>query len=99
MVLVPRKEPCSMNALPSFICGLTIGLPRAFDRLTLYPLFHSQSPQFRYRTLDEAVRHGSPQISELSLEGQVPSILLRNFAEEPVLILDGEELIGAKQNR
>ena len=29
----------------------------------------------------------------------MPTILLRNFADEPVLILDGEELIGAKQNR
>src|SRR6185312_5307618 len=28
-----------------------------------------------------------------------PTILLRNLADIPVLILDGEELIGAKQNR
>ena len=88
-----------MNAIPSFVSGLTIGPPRVFDRLTLYPLFHSQSAQLLYCTLDEAVNGGSLRISELSLEGQVPTILLRNFADEPVLILDGEELIGAKQNR
>ena len=88
-----------MNALPSFVSGLTIGSPRAFDRLTLYPLFHPQSTPLLYRTLDEVVNDGSLRISELSLEGQVPTILLRNFADEPVLILDGEELIGAKQNR
>jgi hypothetical protein len=49
--------------------------------------------------LDEAVSNGALRMSELSLEGQVPTILLRNCADEPILILDGEELIGAKQNR
>lgn len=88
-----------MNALPPFVSSLTIGAPRAFDRLTLYPILHSQSSPLLYRTLDEAVRSESLRISELSVEGQVPTILLHNLAEEPVLILDGEELIGAKQNR
>ena len=88
-----------MNALPSFVSGLTIGPPRVFDRLTLHPIFHSQSAPVFYRTLDEVVSNGSLRISELSLDGQVPTILLRNSADEPVLILDGEELIGAKQNR
>jgi len=88
-----------MNVVSSFISGLTIGPPRVFDRLTLYPLFNSQSPQLFYLTLDEVISQGSLRISELSLDGQVPTILLRNFADEPVLILGGEELIGAKQNR
>jgi hypothetical protein len=99
MVLIPRKESCPMNALPSFISGLTIGSARVFGRMTLYPLFHVQSAPLSYRTLDESVSSGSLRISEVSLEGQVPTLLLRNFADEPVLILDGEELVGAKQNR
>lgn len=88
-----------MNAIPSFVSSVTIGAPRVFDRLTLYPLSHSQSAPFPYRTLDEAISNETLRISELSLDGQVPTILLRNFADEPVLILDGEELVGAKQNR
>jgi len=31
--------------------------------------------------------------------GSVPELLVKNLAPSPVLILDGEELIGAKQNR
>lgn len=88
-----------MNALPSFVSGLTVGPPRAFDRLTLYPLFHPESIPLHYRTLDEAVAQGSLRISELSPEGRVPTIMVRNLVDEPVLILDGEELVGAKQNR
>ena len=33
-----------MNALPSFVSGLTIGPPRVFDRLTLYPLSILKAP-------------------------------------------------------
>ncbi len=88
-----------MNVLPSFISGLTIGAPRAFGRLTIHPLFHSQTPPFHYWTLDDAVETGSLSITEISSEGQVPMLLLRNSDDRPVLILDGEELVGAKQNR
>lgn len=88
-----------MNALPTLVSALTIGTPRVLGRLTLYPLFHSQKARIHYRTLDEAISNGSLRISELSLVGQVPTILLRSSADESVLILDGEELVGAKQNR
>ena len=59
-----------MNALPSFVCGLTIGPPRGFERLTIFPLFHSYSAPLSYRTLDEAISNHTLRISELSLEGQ-----------------------------
>jgi hypothetical protein len=35
----------------------------------------------------------------VSEAGSVPELLVKNLAPSPVLILDGEELIGAKQNR
>ena len=39
------------------------------------------------------------EITELDDSGVVPELRVRNHAEIPVLILDGEELKGAKQNR
>ena len=42
---------------------------------------------------------GTLRVTEVSAEGSVPELRVRNFGEVPVLILDGEELIGAKQNR
>src|SRR5262245_1039114 len=34
-----------------------------------------------------------------TVEGHVPELRVKNSGDRPVLILDGEELIGAKQNR
>ena len=38
-------------------------------------------------------------ISEIDEAGVVPELLLKNRADKPLLIVDGEELVGAKQNR
>ncbi|MCS7315296.1 MAG: hypothetical protein NZ554_07480 [Bryobacteraceae bacterium] len=38
-------------------------------------------------------------VTEISEQGNVPEIVVVNSAPQPVLILDGEELLGAKQNR
>jgi hypothetical protein len=39
------------------------------------------------------------RVTEVSREGSVPDLCLVNDADRPVLLLDGEELRGAKQNR
>jgi hypothetical protein len=39
------------------------------------------------------------EIGEASEGGSVPQIVVRNKAPQPVLLVDGEELVGAKQNR
>jgi hypothetical protein len=38
-------------------------------------------------------------VTEVSAEAHVPELRVKNSGETPVLILDGEELVGAKQNR
>jgi hypothetical protein len=38
-------------------------------------------------------------IEEVNEAGAVPTLRLTSTADRPVLLLDGEELIGAKQNR
>jgi hypothetical protein len=63
-----------MNAIPSFVSGVTIGPPRVFDRLTLYPLSHSQNAQLPYSTLDDAISSETLRICEVSLEGQVAQV-------------------------
>jgi len=49
--------------------------------------------------LDEALEKGFAHITEAGEEGHVPFLLLRNKGTMPILILDGEELVGGKQNR
>jgi len=52
-----------------------------------------------YLTLADAMRLEVAKVSEISDGGSVPELLFENSADIPVLIFDGEELIGAKQNR
>jgi hypothetical protein len=42
---------------------------------------------------------GEARVTEVSEAGSVPFLTVANGADRPLLLLDGEELIGAKQNR
>ena len=52
-----------------------------------------------YLVLDEALASGVVEITEVSEQGSVPDLNFINRGAKPVLIVDGEELLGAKQNR
>jgi len=69
------------------------------DGLTVYPLLRTSSMSPFYDTLTDAVKAGTLHISEISQAGHVPELRVVNDGARPVLIIDGEELEGAKQNR
>ena len=71
----------------------------SFGGLTMLPLTGTHGDAPVYRTLDEALATGKARVSEVSAQGSVPELRFVNLGEEPVLLIDGEELIGAKQNR
>ncbi len=52
-----------------------------------------------YLMLDEALGSGWARVTEISESGSVPELRFVNNGAQPVFILDGEELVGAKQNR
>jgi hypothetical protein len=54
---------------------------------------------FDYLTLDEALAKDLIEVVEIDEEGSVPELRVVNRSDRMVLILDGEELVGAKQNR
>ena len=66
--------------------------------LTVVPIFPRQTPVLDYTVFDEAVQRGF-RITEISELGSVPELLATNPLDQSVLLYDGEELIGAKQNR
>ncbi len=73
--------------------------PVAFGGLTVTPLVGDDDPACDSLTLDEALAAGVMHITEVSDAGRVTELRVRNTAPKPVLIIDGEELVGAKQNR
>lgn len=79
--------------------SLEIGPAVAIDNLAMLPLYGPVADGAGYLTLDEALGDGKAEITEVSEAGSVPELRFRNPGDERVLLVDGEELVGAKQNR
>ena len=81
------------------LTNLKIGTPQTFHNLTLFPLLDGHGADLVYLTLGEALRRQFLTVTEKDEGGSVPELKVTNLAEVAVLLLDGEELVGAKQNR
>jgi ARG and Rhodanese-Phosphatase-superfamily-associated Protein domain len=66
--------------------------------IVIAPLYPRSNPKAEYLTLEEALPLGF-QITEIDEAGSVPELKAVNPLEQAVLLYDGEELLGAKQNR
>ena len=75
-----------------------IGDPVEHRGVVVCPLFPLADPRAGYLTLEEAIPRGL-RIEEVGASGTVPELRVVNPLAEPVLLYDGEELVGAKQNR
>ncbi len=78
---------------------LSIGVPRSFRAVTMVPLFAETDIPASYLTLDEALARSLARVTEVSEGGSVPELWFENYSDKPVLLVDGEELVGARQNR
>jgi hypothetical protein len=67
--------------------------------LALFPLLSADGGDPDYLILEEALAQGVVEIREVSEGGNVPDLKLINKSSKKVLVVDGEELVGAKQNR
>lgn len=74
------------------------GTPRHYKHLTVVPLLSSTDTQLPYVLLADAMAAGTFRITEKGT-GSVPILIASNIGDTDVLILDGEQLIGARQNR
>ncbi|MEJ5252756.1 MAG: DUF6569 family protein [Armatimonadota bacterium] len=70
-----------------------------FKNLTLFPLMDGVSGEPDYLTLEEVLKRNLVEVTEVSSAGSVNNLKVTNRASMPVFIMDGEELVGAKQNR
>ena len=90
-----------MQIIQDTVAGLEVGAPVVHRQMAMFPLLGKQAGggERAYLTLDEALTAASAQVGEVSEGGSVPELLLRNLGDKPVLLVEGEELVGAKQNR
>jgi len=90
-----------MTNLKEELAGVELGAPAHFRNLTVYPVLRPvpAKPKPDYYLLEEAIQSGLARVTEVNSGGSVPELRFENMSDLPVLLLDGEELLGAKQNR
>ena len=87
--------------IADLLSRVRLGEPRCHEALAVFPLLLSEWPaeQPGYEVLDEALTAKHFNITEVSESGVVPMLRATNDGPLPVFLLDGEELVGARQNR
>jgi hypothetical protein len=77
---------------------LRVGDPDVHGPLAVFPLFGPE-PKLDYTSFARA--HGAEQVAITELEGgaSVNDLMIHNTGSKPVLLYEGEELLGAQQNR
>lgn len=74
------------------------GEESSFNGLTLIPLFKSRRAPFDYVVLAHAIQSGVATFKEVG-RGTVSTLRLINSGDKPILLLEGEHLVGVQQNR
>jgi hypothetical protein len=78
--------------------GIKAAEPCAHGSVRIVPLVGPSSDDPAYRLFD-ADTAKKVKVSEVDESGSVPNILVDNGLDDRLLLIDGQELIGCKQNR
>ena len=87
------------SAVKKYLQSFEFGDCQNFKNMAVFPLLCGLNHDPEYLTLKEALDKHVLKIAEVSQAGSVPELKVINEGDIPVLLLDGEEVVGAKQNR
>ena len=87
------------ESIMDYLSQVKVGRKQYYKNLAMFPLLSAYSANLEYLLLDEALAEGLLDVVEIDKDGSVPDIKVINKSPRMILILDGEELVGAKQNR
>jgi len=87
--------------VPDFLSRLALASPQTHAALTLWPLLPTAEgpPAPVYVTLTDALAQGALAIAELETGATVPHVGVENRGAVAVLVLFGEQIQGARQDR
>jgi hypothetical protein len=88
-----------MKPIKSFLNKAKLARKQSYKNLTIFPLLAPNGTKLDYMTLEQGLDQNLVQITELDQDGSVPELRLRNKGKKKLLLVEGEELVGAKQNR
>jgi hypothetical protein len=83
---------------PHLAVQITVAEPSVVGSLAVFPLIADREPSVRYVSFAEAVQSGAT-VKELAGGASVNDLIVRNPLDAPVLLYEGEEVLGAQQNR
>ncbi len=87
------------SKLQNWLFSFGLDKVQTYGAIAVLPLMSTNQASPSYLSLSAALAKGMITISELGEGGRVPNLHVRNDSDLPVLLLDGEEMRGAKQNR
>jgi len=94
-----NKAVEAMAVMQELLGKITIGQPLHHHNLTVFPLSWPKSQEPPYVLLGRAIERGEATVEEVDEDGDVPNLGVSNNGQRPILIPEGEILVGAKQNR
>ena len=87
------------SIVAGYLGSIEMGDVTTVGRIGLVPLFNGTKVSTPYIALKTALERGTLLVEEAHESGTVGRLKVTNTGALPVLLLDGEELAGAKQNR
>jgi hypothetical protein len=99
--LHPSSGPRVVHAPPirHALATVTLGATIEYRGLAVTALIGDDDPACDYLLVDEALSRGAATIREVSAHGGMSELHVFNRADKALLIIDGQELAGAVQNR
>jgi hypothetical protein len=91
------QEPPPERDLPVMNALFTLGEPQVAGPLAVYPVL-GPDPRLAYRAFADAAARGA-FAKELDTGASVRELLVENPTDLPLLVYEGEEVLGAQQNR
>jgi hypothetical protein len=87
------------RTIENYLLEMELGAAQGFKNMAVFPLTMPSNGGPEYITLKEALERSVLSVTETSQGGSVPELRVENKGDVAVLLLDGEEVAGAKQNR
>src|SRR5262245_47020687 len=87
------------NLVHQYLSGIELGEPQKFKNIEIFPVFGQSSRKLEYLTLSEAFQQRLVTVTEVSATGSVSEVKVAITGESGVLLVEGEELVGARQHR
>lgn len=85
--------------LGKLVTEIKVGSKQVHENMTVFPLLSPVQASTAFLTLDDALDKNMLILTEVDEAGSVPHLKALNLSSENIMLLNGEEVVGSKQNR